>query len=82
MCVRGEGARGCSEVCFGPLSLALVGCQFTVLAGPKDSDSFFGDFRVPLVIYNESVPLFLHFRSSIGNFPLPFRALHYHYLTL
>lgn len=35
------------------------GCQFVVLAGPKDPNNFLGDFRVPLVIYNESVPLFL-----------------------
>lgn len=31
------------------------GCQFTVLAVPKDPNNFLGDFKVPLVIYNESV---------------------------
>ena len=55
----------------GHLSQMIDGCQFTVLAVPKDPNNFRRDFRVPLAIYNESVPLFLQFRSSIGSFPSP-----------
>lgn len=60
--------------CLGPF-IPHDGCQFTVLAVPKDPNNFLGDFKVPLVIYNESVPLFLQFRSSTGSFPSPWFLL-------
>ena len=49
------------------------GCQCTDLAVPKGPNNLLGDFKVLLVIYNESVSLFHQFKSSIGNFPWPLR---------